>query len=448
MCSWRQHLPQRDFFELLDSAGGPKPADDGVPDKVQYNFMAERLVTFQDGLDTAPHSWFRLTPSFGPYLVREILSSLNCGSEDVVLDPFAGAGTTLIECQLEGLTCYGFEINPFLHFVCETSLNWTLSPDELRVALGSISHQFSDLNGAVTMESLELHGLHLPRIYNPTRWWKPDVLKELLVLKSCIDKVEGICIRAFFQLALAAVLVPDLTNVNLGRLQLVFEDRAHVDMRVLPTFLSQAERMIEELCALRDTARPRTSHAFLADSTDLGDLKLDALASCVVTSPPYPNRYSYVWNTRPHLYFFEWFDQAKQASELDKATIGGTWGTATSMLAKGKVMPECLAVDMAFSAVAQDIREVDNLMANYAMKYFNLLARQITEMDHLLTRDARIAYVVGCSRLKGVYIETDVILGKIIEGLDLGYRVGPIERIRKRHSGKDLYESVVYAWKE
>jgi hypothetical protein len=52
---------------------------------------------------------------------------------------------------------------------------------------------------------------------------------------------------------------------------------------------------------------------------------------------------------------------------------------------------------------------------------------------------------VGCSRLKGVYVEADVLLGKVFEGLGLSFAVDRIERIRKRHSGRDLHESIVYA---
>ncbi len=94
--------------------------------------------------------------------------------------------------------------------------------------------------------------------------------------------------------------------------------------------------------------------------------------------------------------------------------------------------------------VVDEIRKVDNLMANYLVKYFNLMVRQIQAQHPLLSSNAQLAYVVGCSRLKDVYIETDVLLGRVFEALDLGYRVVEIERFRKRHSGKDLFESTIF----
>jgi hypothetical protein len=86
-------------------------------------------------------------------------------------------------------------------------------------------------------------------------------------------------------------------------------------------------------------------------------------------------------------------------------------------------------------------------MANYLMKYFNKLCRQIVSQDELLTPDAKLAYVVGCSCLKDVYVETDVLLGRLFEALHLNYQVTSIERFRRRHSGKDLHESIVYVRK-
>ena len=137
----------------------------------------------------------------------------------------------------------------------------------------------------------------------------------------------------------------------------------------------------------------------------------------------------------------------KEASDLDKITIGGTWGTATSILTKGELKPINDIVHKYVSPVTSTIKEKDLLMANYVMKYFNLLIKQIIEMDKILSKKAKIAYVVGNSRIKGTYVETDNILMQIIKDLELGYKKAKVNRFRKRNSGKDLFESIVYAEK-
>lgn len=252
--------------------------------------------------------------------------------------------------------------------------------------------------------------------------------------------------RRFFELALAGVLVPDLTNVTLGRLQLHFIDRAEHSIRVWDAFKTHALTMISDLEKVTSLTDIGDAEVYNIDSTNPQIKGLPPIDR-VVTSPPYPNRYSYVWNTRPHLYLLGFFEGPKEASQLDLKTIGGTWGRATSVLAKGTVQPAFKVIEREISPLAEEIRKLDNLMANYVIKYFNTLAQQIATQDRLLSQNAQVAYVVGCSRIKEVYIETDVLLGKIFEGLDLGYKMRRIERFRRRHSGKDLHESTVYAAK-
>jgi hypothetical protein len=443
MADRRRPTRQLLFEDLL-----PAVDTDSVQSKLQYDKMHVSQATFKGGMTAAVHRWFRLTPSFGPELVQEMLSEMGASSTDTVLDPFSGAGTTLIQCQLQKLASFGFEINPFLYFVADTSLNWDLGVLVLQDSLSSICNEFNAKKGSVTWENLADFGLLVPPIHNPTRWWRQDVLVQILVLKSIIStKCRQSQVRSFFMLALAGVLIPHMTNVTLGRLQLHFIDKSDAIIDVLGLFSRHASQMIEDMSILRDSNLARTARVYMANSTKLDEALTKDRASIVITSPPYPNRYSYVWNTRPYLYLFDLFSSPKEASNLDLSTIGGTWGTATSTLQKGAIKPSSPIVDHAISSIASEIRQQDNLMANYLMKYFNDLSLQLIEMEKVIKRSVKIAYVVGCSRLKGVYVETDVLLAQIIEGLGLGYKVNSVRRIRKRHSGKDLHESIVYASK-
>jgi hypothetical protein len=414
---------------------------------IRYNHIPVQKSTFKAGLAAHVHRWFRLTPSYGPDLVREMISELSCKKDEVILDPFSGASTTLIEGKLEGYDCYGFEINPFLYWVGKSSSNWNLDVAKLENDTTEIIKQFQEQSKRIDFEKLEENGLIIPPIHNPLRWWRKDIITELLILKRAIIECSSNQeIKDFFLLALAGVLVPDLTNVTLGKLQLHFINRDEDNIKVLDTYLSHLDSMVEDLSNISALELRASSKIFHTNSITLEGVNDTKPISCVITSPPYPNRYSYVWNTRPHLYFLDFFTTPKEASALDKETIGGTWGTATSVLGKGVIEPSFDFLKADAWKIVEDIREDDNLMANYVMKYFNLLAEQIHAMEKLPQNNLRCAYVVGNSRIKKRYIETDVILGKIFQGL--GYKLNSIDRIRKRNSGKDLFESIVYAEKE
>ncbi|HEX7055980.1 MAG TPA: hypothetical protein VF260_02120 [Bacilli bacterium] len=417
-------------------------------ERVVYRPIHVRQSTFRGGLESPVHRWFRLTPSFGPDLVDEMLAAMETKPHHTVLDPFAGAGTTLYQAKFRGLRSFGFEINPFLAFVCRTATNLQVNPDKLRKTFLAIAEIFHKRRTELKNAEVGEIGIPLPPIHNVFRWWRKDVLKDLLILRETI-RVQARTqeTRDFFTLALAGVLVPDLSNVTLGRLQLHFIDRSADAIDVWGSFSRHAKQMIADLEQLAAQAVQTPATLFHTDATQLTGVHIPAPIDRVVTSPPYPNRYSYVWNTRPFLYFFGFMENKSEAAELDKRTIGGTWGTATSILAKGRVEPAHPAVAAVVSPLAKQIGEIDPLMANYVMKYFNLLAAQIIAQDKLLAHDARLAYVVGCSRIKGVYVETDRLVGDLFEQLGLGCATEKIERFRFRNSGKDLYESIVYVRK-
>lgn len=420
-----------------------------INDKTFYEAIPASVATFKSGADKPFHRWFRLTPSFGPDLVRLMLKELQHKQGEIVLDPYAGASTTLLECKLQGISSYGFEINPLLHFIGKVSIEMDLDQKKLAEDFEKILLNFSKTKAKFLNTDVEQIGIAIPSIHNPFRWWRRDVLKDLLVLKKSINDLDSAqSYKDFFLLGLAGVLVPDLTNVTLGKLQLHFINRDKDEIDVIETFSKHIAKMIFDLNFVeKEKTSSAPTELFLTDSTNPKDIKMQGKISCVITSPPYPNRYSYVWNTRPHLFFLDIFSTPKQSAALDLKSIGGTWGSATSILMKGEIEPKYEIIKNVVLPIVLEIRQKDNLMANYVMKYFNALADQIVAMDQFLTKDARVAYVVGCSEIKGVRVETDVLLGQIFKGLGLGYKETKVHQFRRRNSGQDLFESIVYAWK-
>src|SRR5262245_59437317 len=122
-------MRQRTLFENLVISGK------SIEDRIVYNPISNKSATFKSGTNRKIHSWFRLTPSFGPDLVDIILEKLHYEKGEIVLDPFSGASTTLIQCRLIDIDSFGFEINPLLHFVGKTSLNWDLDPFALETSM-------------------------------------------------------------------------------------------------------------------------------------------------------------------------------------------------------------------------------------------------------------------------------------------------------------------------
>jgi hypothetical protein len=413
---------------------------------IYYDEIPSSIATFKSSLDKPVHRWFRLTPSYGAELVNLVLDEIGHKDGEVVLDPYSGASTTLIECKKKGIKSFGFEINPLLHFIGEARLGLDSDTVSLKSDLSKVKKLFKKIQKKYFSISIEESDLEIPPIHNPHRWWREDVLKDLLCLKRAIYEADiSLTSKNIFKVALAGVLVPDLSNVTLGKLQLHFIDRSSDEIDVESIFFNHAQSVVEDVSLLESSYFSTESNLFLTDALNPETKGSLIKADTVITSPPYVNRYSYVWNTRPHLFFLDIFTTPKESSQLDLKTVGGTWGTATSILNKGVVTPEYDTVNKHVFEVSEKIRKESNLMANYVVKYFNALANQIQSMDLYLNDDAKVAYVIGLSKISGIRVEADLILAKMFE--DFGYKKVKVRRFRKRNSGKDLFESIVYGWK-
>ena len=73
------------------------------------NGQANKLSTE----DRAFHDWYRFVLSFPPHLVIKYIQNFQIQPGQVILDPFCGTGTTLVEAKLNGISSIGLESNPF-----------------------------------------------------------------------------------------------------------------------------------------------------------------------------------------------------------------------------------------------------------------------------------------------------------------------------------------------
>lgn len=98
--------------------------------EIQFEPETTTVWSFPERGDWATH-----TPSyrgnFAPQVARNIILRYS-QPNDLVLDPMAGGGTTLIECKLLGRRFIGCDINPDAVAWCQKAVDFNLSPDKDR----------------------------------------------------------------------------------------------------------------------------------------------------------------------------------------------------------------------------------------------------------------------------------------------------------------------------
>jgi hypothetical protein len=166
----------------------------------------------------------------------------------------------------------------------------------------------------------------------------------------------------------------------------------------------------------------------------------------VITSPPYPNRMSYIRELRPYMYWLGFLVDSRSAAELDWASIGGTWGVATSRLNDWQPSGDGFCprhLKLILDRIASDQNPNGRLLSNYVAKYFHDTFRHLRSLTGVLSPGATAHYIVGNSTFYGVLLPAEELYAEMFH--ELGFDNVRIRPIRKRNSNRQLVEFDVSA---
>jgi len=401
-------------------------------------------LTFKPNQTQGRHGWLRLTPAYSVKLVADILNQKSCDLN--VLDPFSGTATTPLYAAMLGHQALGLEINPFLVWFGNVKL--ALYNQETILQTKSCSRKIVEL-----VRSGSASATAPPPIFDIERWWAPNELDFLCRLLNDIDILSptGGPVRNLLLCAFCRSMI-SLSNAAFNHQSLSFKPSARnlpqltlFSERNQETFLDQFLRDVDFILAGAAENPIEQAQVILADSRQIPKL-FDGGIDLIVTSPPYPNRMSYIRELRPYMYWLGFLKKAREAGELDWNAIGGTWGIATSRVAHWRLdaqtyFPACL------HQVLDQIRSSDaksgELLSRYVGKYFEDIWIHLLSVCKQMKPRAEMHYIVGNSKFYEVNVPVELIFREMFQRL--GVTSTEIIPLRKRNSKKELIEFDVVA---
>lgn len=155
-----------------------------------WSFRNESREPQQQHLHTAITD----TPAkFIPQIVDKLIQQYT-NPGDLVVDPFGGCGTTLVESKLNGRTSIGFDINPIAKLITQTKI----TPIDPLVLQRSDDQFLAAYNNSPT------HRInHHPRI---AYWFDDKTLIELNRIYSAINKISDASSKRFYLCAFSHIL--------------------------------------------------------------------------------------------------------------------------------------------------------------------------------------------------------------------------------------------------
>ena len=243
------------------------------------------------------HALHPYPAKFIPQIPNALIQELSSAGETVA-DIFCGSGTTLLEALQLKRNAIGIDANPLATLISQakTTPLADLEFQELqmhRVACQQIRERVTLHSGDLFANGSPFHSAG----WRPAReicefWFDPPVVEELAELRSQIDKISNHRVRALCAVCLSAIIVTvskQDSDTRYVRRNKLFEPGDAVRR-----YLSQVDAATLAVRRMSGLVEGRLSCQVLnADILKAPDTMPFDL---VVTSPPYPNAYSY------HLY--------------------------------------------------------------------------------------------------------------------------------------------------
>jgi hypothetical protein len=403
--------------------------------------------TYRGNNKATRYGWLRLTPAYSVHMVQDMLRSYSGNATRPlrqVLDPFCGTGTTALACAERGIPCTTTDINPFLIWLTRAKTYPYTAADlaQCRAMGNEIRQRLLHPPANAPMWR--------PPIYQIDKWWDEALCDGLAQIKASLDAWGTIISDAacnLLKVAFCRVLI-ETAHVSFGHQSMSFQ-KNHTN---IPQLFSEHDLLatcwhqaLHDVLASAESPVALPPHVSIGDARNLTSCVEHGTISHVITSPPYPNRMSYIRELRPYMYWLGFLADGRAAGELDWQAIGGTWGCATSNLTHWRSSKEAQTCLAELAEILARIGIHSPLLARYVQKYFEDMEQHCRSLFPLVESGGCITYIIGNSKFYDVVVPTERLFGALFAAC--GFTQILIEPLRKRSSKKELVEYAVIAQK-
>ncbi|MDP3062626.1 MAG: DNA modification methylase [Chloroflexota bacterium] len=379
------------------------------------------------------HRWFRFPAGFSADWARKVISEFKPTLHGaVVLDPFAGVGTTVLAGEEAGVASCGLEAQPFIARIAQTKLLWHTDANGFMAFVSSVAKTAGARNGLAPVSSY-------PRLI--PKCYPEDVLRVLHNLRVALAEVaDGQPVADLTWLALCAILRHS-SPVGTAPWQYVLPNKSKA--KATPphqAFSQQVETMAWDMHyrqrqGIEPLGRILHSDARTCDGVD------DDSIGLVVTSPPYPNNYDYADATRLEMSFF---GEVAGWGDLQKKARSGLIRSCSQHVSIENTDLYAVLSSLSDTPIIADLEEVCRKLSierlNHGGKkdYHLMVAAYFADMHmvwkalrRVCKNGATACFVIGDSAPYGVYVPVDRWLGAL--ALHAGFKSYRFEKLRDRN---------------
>ena len=395
------------------------------------NIIDANIGSAKDNMSSPVHNWYKFTAGFSYKFVDIILEDYK-GQDIIVFDPFAGCGTTLVECQKHGFKSVGNESQELMCNIINAKLNWTITKQQFSHGVCTIKN-YVENNKNTDITVVQFHPL-LQTLYDePT-------LRDLYSIRDGIKRLRNDNTRLFFNLALSQTLhkaaihpiaVPYISRSKFQRDSgKAWEKFSHISAQMM----ADIDQMPHHV---------RLASVYNWDSRTENPEIADSSCGLCITSPPYLNNLDYGEVSKVHSHFFEltsdWNDITEKVRR--KLVTGATThyrdtDFSLEAFSKSEFAKNNLATYNSLLPLFERIKANAKIRGGkksfhiLMMHYFEDMYYVLKEMRRVMAEGSEAYLILGDSAPYGNYVPTTQFLGDI--AMSVGFNEYSIHKIRSR----------------
>lgn len=359
------------------------------------------------------HNYYSYPAKFIPQVAQRLILE-NSKEGDIIIDPFMGSGTTIVETLLTNRIGIGCDINFVAFLVAKaktTPVNIKLLEKEIMQLQLDLEHRMNGKYNYYLSKSQKL----VPHHERIDYWFRKTQKEKLAIIFARIHETQNNAIRNLFFVAFAQIL--KICSIWLQSSVKPQRDFTKIDYEPLTMFLSRvkimAKRNKEFFEILNPEIHKRINNFRKVSCTDARHiLCADSTASLIVTSPPYVTSYEYA---DLHQLASLWFGKMKDINEFRKNFIGSVFKTEASPVEIHSSTAERIIEKFNGKKKAKEIRK-------YCVEMYDCFK----EMKRVLKKNGKVCIVIGDTHYRStdilnhtIFIEQMTSLGFEIEDLVL-----------------------------
>lgn len=337
--------------------------------------------------DTAyiTHGYYTYPAKFIPQVAARIIQDYS-EEGDIVIDPFMGSGTTVVEALINKRIGIGVDINEIAVLLSKVKT----TPIETDLLKRYYDELLSKLDYKISVPNNILEKITLPDRVD--YWFKPHIKDQLLVILGHILSVPNKDVQDFFLIAFAQILKS--CSIWLQKSVKPTRDKNKKEYDPFLKFRQQSRQMLkrhEEFNKIMLEDGISNIDAFrVVENADARNLPCETgAASLIVTSPPYVTSYEYA---DLHQLASLWLGYLDELSEFRKKFIGSAYTER-----ENRDLQSPLALQICDNLG-------DNKKGIGVRNYYADMLESFLEMKRVLKKGGKAAVVIGNTKMRGVEI--------------------------------------------